>query len=151
MSRRVAVMIAAAPFAVGALAMSGASRVQPQPAGAGGAGDRGRDRVYTAWVPPGTYTALVVCSSGEDRRWTVSLMSNGVNVPLVVRPGENVIVPFAGGWTVNPGDEARVVSRLVPFDDAARFNLVGQPSEYVLSAWGITSAGPVEFVYRDTK
>lgn len=128
--------------------LAAAPALQPQPAG-----DRvgGRDRAYAAWIPPGTYTAIVLCSSGEDRRWAVSLTTNTVGVPIVVRPGENVVIPFEQGWTVKPGDEARLVSRLVPFDDASKFNLFGEAPDFVLSAWGITTAGPVQFAYREVK
>ncbi len=135
--------------------LAGVAAASAMIAGAGEAAqpssERAREREYAAWIPPGTYTAIIVCSSGEQRRWAVSLETLGFNVPIVVRPGENAIVPFEQGWTVHPGDEARMTSRLVPFADAARHNLVGERSDFVLSAWGITAGGPVAFVYRDVK
>ncbi len=132
--------------ASGALAVSLATGTgsQPQP------GLRPvRDRQYAAWIPPGNYTSIVLCSSGDERRWAVSLMTRGVSVPIVVPPRDNIVVEFAEGWQVGPDDEARIVSRLVPFDDAARYNKFGEPPDYVISAWGITAHGPVEFVYRE--
>ena len=106
---------------------------------------------YAAWIPPGTYTAIILNSSGNERRWAVSLMTTSKNVPIVVPPSDNIIIPFAGGWTVQPEDEARLVSNLVPFDDSALFNKVGEQPKYVLTAWGITAAGPMQFVYREVR
>ena len=106
---------------------------------------------YAAWIPPGTYTAIVLNSSGNERRWAVSLMTTTKNVPIVVPPSDNIVIPFAGGWNVSANDDARLVSNLVPFDDSALFNNVGEQPKYVLSAWGITASGPVQFVYRDVK
>ena len=54
-------------------------------------------------------------------------------------------------WTVKAGDNAKLVSNLVPFDDSALFNKVGEEPRYVLSAWGITAEGPVQFAYREIK
>lgn len=106
---------------------------------------------YAAWIPPGTYTAIVLNSSGNERRWAVSLMSRQTNVPIVVPPSENVVLEFKDGWTVHADAEARIVSNLVPFDDSALFNKVGEQPRYVLSAWGITANGPVQFAYRELK
>jgi hypothetical protein len=106
-------------------------------------------REFVAWVPPGTYSAIVMNSSGDERRWAVSLMTTKLSVPIVVPPGDNVIIPFKEGWTVVAADEARIVSRLVPFDDSALYNKVGERPDYVLSAWGISATGPVPFVYRE--
>ncbi len=106
--------------------------------------------LYAAWIPPGTYTAIVVNSSGDQRRWAISLMTKTSNVPIVVPPGDNVLIPF-NGWTVKAEDEARLISNLVPFDDSALYNKAGDQPKYVLSAWGITATGPVQFVYRDVK
>lgn len=103
---------------------------------------------YAAWIPPGTYTAIVLNSSGDQRRWAVSLMTTRLNVPIVVAPGDNVIIPFKDGWKVDAKDEARLVSNLVPFDDSAMYNKVGEQPVYVVSAWGITPTGPVPFVYK---
>jgi len=104
---------------------------------------------YAAWIPPGTYTAIVLNSSGDERRWAVSLMSTRTNVPIVVPPGDNIVIPFQDGWKVDPDDEARLVSNLVPFDDSALYNKFGEQPKYVLSAWGITANGPVKFEYRE--
>jgi hypothetical protein len=106
---------------------------------------------YAAWIPPGTYSAIVLNSSGDQRRWAVSLMSRSLNVPIVVPPVDNIVIPFKDGWTVKADDEARLVSNLVPFEDSALYNKVGEQPRYVLSAWGITAAGPVPFVYKDVK
>lgn len=103
---------------------------------------------YSAWAPPGEYTAFVLCSSGDERRWAVTLATRSGSVPVVVGPGENVVVPFERGWTVRATDEVRFISNLVPFDDAAAYDKVGDEPGFVLSAWGITPAGPVPFVYR---
>ena len=107
------------------------------------------EREYVAWLPPGTYTAVVLNSSGDERRWAVSLRTKTLNVPIVVPPADNVVVPFKDGWTVAAADEARIVSRLVPFDDSAMYNKFGERPNYVLSAWGITANGPVQCVYRE--
>jgi len=106
---------------------------------------------YAAWIPPGKYTAIILNSSGDERRWAVSMMSGTTNVPIVVPPRDNIIIEFKDGWTVNPADNARLVSSLVPFDDSALFNKVGEQPKYVLSAWGITAAGPVQFTYREIR
>jgi hypothetical protein len=106
---------------------------------------------FAAWIPPGTYSAIVLNSSGDQRRWAVSLMTTSTNVPIVVPPGDNIVIPFKDGWTVKADDEARLVSNLVPFDDSALFNKFGEQPKYVLSAWGISATGPVEFEYRDIK
>ena len=106
---------------------------------------------YAAWIPPGTYSAIILNSSGDQRRWAVSLMTKSINVPIVVPPSDNIIVPFKDGWTVKAEDEARLVSNLVPFDDSALYNKFGEQPKYVLSAWGITASGPVQFTYREIK
>lgn len=106
---------------------------------------------YAAWIPPGTYSAIVLNSSGNERRWAVSLMTKKTNVPIVVPPGDNIVIEFKEGWTLTVDDEAHLVSNLVPFDDSAMYNKVGEQSKYVLSAWGITAHGPVQFTYRDLK
>jgi hypothetical protein len=78
-------------------------------------------------------------------------MHKDQNVPIVVPPSDNIVIPFKDGWTVKADDEARLVSNLVPFDDSALFNKFGEQPKYVLSAWGITAAGPVQFAYREIK
>lgn len=106
---------------------------------------------YTAWIPPGKYTAIVLNSSGDERRWAVSLTTRDTSVPIVVPPRDNIVIEFREGWTVSPADNARLVSNLVPFDDSALYNKVGEQPKYVLSAWGITAAGPVPFTYREVR
>lgn len=106
---------------------------------------------YAAWIPPGTYTAIVLNSSGDERRWAVSLISRGVDVPVVVPPRDNIVISFKDGWTVDAADEARVLSNLVPFEDSSKYNKYGEQPKYVLSAWGITATGPVAFEYREVK
>jgi hypothetical protein len=106
---------------------------------------------YAAWIPPGTYSAIVLNSSGNERRWAVSLMTRSTSVPIVVPPSDNVTISFREGWTVKVDDEARIVSNLVPFDDSALYNKFGEQPKYVLSAWGITAQGPVAFAYREVK
>jgi hypothetical protein len=106
---------------------------------------------YAAWIPPGTYSAIVLNSSGDERRWAVSLMVRDTSVPVVVPPADNIVIPFKDGWTVEAKDEARLVSSLVPFDDSSKYNKFGEGPDYVLSAWGITNNGPVQFVYREIK
>jgi hypothetical protein len=61
------------------------------------------------------------------------------------------VIEFKDGWKVGRDDEARIVSNLVPFANSALYNKVGEQPEYVLSAWGITAGGPVQFVYRDVE
>ena len=143
--------LAAAPLLLATAAILGAAqpvpvRPSPQP------GPRHiNSPAYAAWIPPGTYTAIVLNSSGDQRRWAVSLVTRATNVPIVVPPSDNIVVPFKDGWTVSANDEARLVSNLVPFDDSALYNKVGEEPRYVLSAWGITAAGPVQFTYREVK
>ena len=78
-------------------------------------------------------------------------MVRDTSVPIVVPPADNIVIPFKDGWTVEAKDEARLVSSLVPFDDSSKFNKFGERPDYVLSAWGITNNGPVQFVYRQVK
>lgn len=106
---------------------------------------------YAAWIPPGKYTSIILNSSGDERRWAVSLITGDRNVPIVVPPRDNTVIEFREGWTVGPNDDARLVSNLVPFDDSAMYNKVGEQPKYVLSAWGITAGGPVPFVYRELR
>lgn len=106
---------------------------------------------YAAWIPPGRYTSIILNSSGDERRWAVSLITGDTNVPIVVPPRDNIVIEFREGWTVEPNDDARLVSNLVPFDDSALYNKVGEQPKYVLSAWGITASGPVPFVYRELR
>jgi hypothetical protein len=150
MNRALLVALAAAPLAALPLAGTGLQPVtnqpltpaQPKPVSY---------RQYAAWLPPGTYYSIVLNSSGDQRRWAVSLMTTKLNVPIVVPPGDNIVIEFKDGWTVKADDEARIVSTLVPFDDSALYNKFGEEPRFVLSAWGTGPAGPVEFVYKEVK
>lgn len=150
-SRRLAVSTLAGIMAIAGIAMA-RSQVEP-----GKQHRQPSDRrpvegpEYAAWIPPGTYSAIVLNSSGDERRWAVSLMTRSLNVPIVVAPGDNVVIEFREGWKVDRDDEARIISNLVPFANSALYNKVGEQPEYVLSAWGITASGPVQFVYRDVE
>jgi hypothetical protein len=42
-------------------------------------------------------------------------------------------------------------SNLVPFYDSALCNEFGEQPKYVLSAWGITVSGPMQFAHREIK
>jgi hypothetical protein len=116
-----------------------------------------QDDVYTAWIPPGEYTAIVLCSNADTRRWNVRLMSrNGANAPdeqvsIVVPPREMVVIPFERGWNVRVWEKARLESDLVPFDEFAEGNPVTGEGNIALSAWGIGPDGPVPFTYRALK
>jgi hypothetical protein len=132
-----------------------ASRTQPEPGAAAHAALR---QAADRWAAvrrvdsAGHLTqAIVLNSSGDQRRWAVSLMTRSTDVPIVVAPGDNVVIEFKEGWKVERDDEARIVSNLVPFANSALYNKVGEQPEYVLSAWGITAGGPVQFVYRDVE
>jgi hypothetical protein len=155
-------LIAAVPFVAAAGLLAGASQPvtirtpgsQPIPTRPTGPQPERRPidgPQYAAWIPPGTYSAIILNSSGDERRWAVSLMYGKTNVPIVVPPRDNIVIEFKDGWTVSPSDEARLVSNLVPFDDSALYNKVGEQPKYVLSAWGITARGPVQFVYREIR
>lgn len=135
----------------GAAVLAGAAQPVPSRQRPGPGPRSPDDPQYVAWIPPGTYTAIVLNSSGDERRWAVSLMTRRLNVPIVVPPRDNIVLPFKEGWTVHADDEARLVSNLVPFDDSALYNKVGEQPKYVLSAWGITPTGPAPFVYREVQ
>jgi hypothetical protein len=147
--RLILIAIFAAP-AVGILAAAAQPVIrtgtQPQPVIRPGV-----QRQYAAWIPPGTYTAIVLNSSGDERRWAVSLMTDKINVPIVVPPNDNIVIEFKEGWTVTGNEEPRLVSNLVPFEDSALYNKIGERPRYVLSAWGITAQGPVQFLYREIR
>ena len=111
-----------------------------------------RDHLFAAWIPPGEYTAIVVCSSADTRDWAISLRSRDGIFPLVVGPHRNVIIPFDTPWKVTPDSEARLLSEHIPFADiSARNQLNEQAYPLYLSAWGITTKGPVPFLYREVK
>ncbi len=111
-----------------------------------------RDHLFAAWIPPGEYTAIVVCSSADTRDWAISLRSRDGIFPFVVGPHRNVIIPFETPWKVTPDSEARLLSEHIPFADiSARNQLNEQAYPLYLSAWGITTSGPVPFLYREVK
>jgi hypothetical protein len=104
--------------------------------------------IYEAWVPPGTYTALVISSSGENRQWPVALRTKTQRVPIIVRPGENVVIPFEGGWRIGADDLVRFESDRVPFFDHSLLDPLDGLDTFVLTAWGVTKDGPVALVSK---
>ncbi|MCC6284320.1 MAG: hypothetical protein IT439_03310 [Phycisphaerales bacterium] len=104
--------------------------------------------VYEAWVPPGAYTALVISSSGENRQWPVALRTKSQRVPIIVRPGENVVIPFEGGWKIEADELVRFESDRVPFFDHSLLDPLDGLDTFVLTAWGVTKDGPVALVSK---
>lgn len=104
--------------------------------------------IYEAWVPPGTYSALVISSSGVQRQWAVALRTKTQRVPIIVRPGENVVIPFEGGWTIKKDDLVRFESDRVPFFDHSLLDPLDGLDTFVLTAWGVTKDGPVALVSK---
>ncbi len=100
------------------------------------------------WIPPGTYTAIVVCSSGQQRRWVVSLDSGGQSLPIAVGPHETVVIPFAEGWAVDAADNAKLTARGVIWGIDTSTSALLDEANLRLDAWGITKTGPVKFVAR---
>jgi hypothetical protein len=152
MNDRIGVRAMAIGVAVlGAVLISPAlSRVQS--GGAGGApvppiapsgGPRGEWN--TVFLPPGTYTAIVIATTAKDRRWVVTLRTAKGVFPITVAPGETTVVPFTGGWRVNAADQARLESKYVPFEDISERTPVDGNENVSLGAWGITDQGPVNF------
>ncbi len=101
--------------------------------------------INTRFIPPGTYTAIVLTSNATTRRWIVSLKSRKGTFPITIGGATNVIIPFEKGWTVFATDEARIESPYVPFEDVSRRDLLDGNENLAISAWGITEQGPVEF------
>ncbi len=101
--------------------------------------------VNSRFIPPGTYTAIVLTSNATTRRWIVSLKSRKGTFPITIGGATNVIIPFEKGWTVFATDEARIESPYVPFEDVSRKDLLDGNENLAISAWGITEQGPVEF------
>lgn len=101
--------------------------------------------VNTLFLPPGNYTAIVVTTTGKDRRWWVSLKTAKGTFPITVGPQETVTIPFTSGWRVSASDQARIESRFVPFEDISERTPVDGNETLALSAWGITDQGPVNF------
>lgn len=110
-----------------------------------------RSREHVAWIPPGTYTALVLCSNAERRPWAVTIRHGGATVPVIVPPGQNVVIPFQAGWTIEASDEARIVSEHVPFGNIATLNQLSDDERLIISAWAISPDGPVELIYRASR
>ncbi|MBX3364464.1 MAG: hypothetical protein KF866_06845 [Phycisphaeraceae bacterium] len=106
---------------------------------------RANQAPFEAWVPPGTYTAIVISSSGEQRQWPVALVTKGSRSAIMVRPGQQVVIPFEGGWTIDKDDLVRIESDRVPFFDYSLLDPLDGSDIFVLHAWGITPNGPVSF------
>lgn len=130
-------------LAVIALLPRADAQVQPQP--------REPGRLYAAWLPPGTYTAIVINSNADVRPWSISLRTKHAAFPIVVPPRENVIIPFQHGWTIDAAVEARLVSEHVPFGDIAAHNQLADDERLLLSAWAISPSGPVPMLFREVK
>ena len=118
------------------LSIQPARPMSPQPAG---------NELNTVYMPPGKYTAIVLTSNAQDRRWIVSLKTNTGSYPITIGPTLTVTIPFEGGWTVQPDMNARIESKLVPFEDLSERNLLDGNETLGISAWGITDRGPVNF------
>lgn len=99
----------------------------------------------TLFLPPGNYTAIVIATTGKDRRWFLSLKTARGSFPITIGPEQTVTIPFTAGWKVTAGDQARLESRLVPFEDLSERTPVDGNETLALSAWGITDQGPVNF------
>ncbi len=108
-------------------------------------------RQFAAWVPPGEYTAFVVTTNADTRNWAISLRTTDGPFPIIVTPQANVIIPFEQGWKVTADAEVRLVSEHIPFGDITAFNQFSEDNPILFSAWGITKAGPVRFVYREVE
>lgn len=106
---------------------------------------RSNQTPFEAWVPPGTYTAIVISSSGEHRQWPVALATKNTRSAIMVGPGQNVVIPFEGGWKVTKDDLVRIESDRVPFFDHSLLDPLDGSDTFVLHAWGITRDGPVPF------
>lgn len=104
--------------------------------------------VFEAWVPPGTYTAFVISSSGVSRLWPVAIVTKAQRFAVTVRPGENVVIPFPEGWKININDNVRIESDRVPFFDYSLLDPIDGTETFVLHAYGITPNGPVEFTIK---
>ena len=106
-------------------------------------------KVYEAWIQPGTYTGFTFCSNANvnTRRWLVSLVCRDRTYPLIITPGETTILPFDMGWTVTADDEARFVSKNIPFSDLSEWDaLAGDNQPMLIGAWGMTTKGPMQLV-----
>ena len=101
--------------------------------------------VNTVFLPPGDYSAIVLCTNARDRRWIVALKTSAGSFPITVGPNQTVTIPFEKGWTVRSEMQARLESRLVPFEDLSERNLLDGNENIGISAWGITDKGPVTF------
>lgn len=101
--------------------------------------------VNTVFMPPGKYTAIVMTTNARDRRWIVALKTNSGTFPITLGPMQTVTIPFEDGWKVVADMNARIESRLVPFEDLSQRNLLDGNENLGISAWGITESGPVNF------
>jgi hypothetical protein len=104
--------------------------------------------VRDLWIPPGTYTGIVIVSSATTRRWVVSLSSNEKNFPVAIAPAASVIIPFERGWEVHPNDNARITIDGVQTTVPTSTTLLADETTMAISAWGISPTGPIQFVVR---
>ena len=101
--------------------------------------------VNSVFLPPGEYSAIVLCTNARDRRWIVALKTTAGSFPITIGPNQTVTIPFEKGWSVRSEMQARLESRLVPFEDLSERNLLDGNENIGISAWGITDKGPVPF------
>lgn len=92
-------------------------------------------------VPAGQYSAIVFSAFGTSSGTSIAAyITTGDgeagrrrDLPVIVRGGESLVLPFAGGWTIGAGDRVRIVVSPDAPTDALRI-------------WGIGPSGPVSFV-----
>lgn len=104
--------------------------------------------VRQLWIPPGTYTGIVVVSTAQRRRWVVALSTNEGKFPIAAPPGGTVVVPFERGWEVRVDDKAHIVVDGVLTNVSTDPASLTDEAAIAITAWGITQNGPVEFVVR---
>jgi hypothetical protein len=103
-------------------------------------------------VPPGRYSAIVFAAFGSSAATSyagyIVVGGDGTGrqreskasreLPVVVRGGETLVVPFAVAWTIEAGDRVRIaISPDAPTD--------------ALRVWGIAEKGPVAFQTEETR
>lgn len=100
------------------------------------------------WIPPGTYTSIVVTTSAQRRRWVVGLVTDDQTFPIAVAPGSTVVIPFERGWEIRPGDRARITIDGVETNVPTAVAQLLDEASMAITAWGITAGGPVAFVVK---
>lgn len=124
---------------------------QPRPANSDAPAERKyRDRIHTAWLPPGRYHSIIIATNAETRRWIVALRTTRATFPITVAPAENTVITFPEPWTVTANDQARLESIDIPWGDISRDSPLVE-GNLLLSAWGVTDTGPVNFVIRPAR